>query len=114
VPCGSTNPACENNLGLACVGPTGAKTCQPITYVEVGAACGTLADGSRAGCANGDCFTATGPAAATDLGVCMANARGGAPCDSQLGPLCLAPARCVHAGGGTAGVCTVPLASMCD
>lgn len=112
--CGSTNPGCESNLGLACLGLTGAKTCQPIAYVQAGAACGTLADGSRAECIDGDCFTATGPAASTDLGICKAQAADGSACDSQLGPLCLAPARCAYTGTGTAGICTVPLASPCN
>jgi hypothetical protein len=112
--CGGTNPTCENNLGLACQGVTGAKTCQPIAYVQAGAACGTLADGSRAECVDGDCFTETGPAASTDLGTCVAQTADGAPCDTQLGPLCLAPARCVYTGAGTSGICTVPVASMCN
>jgi hypothetical protein len=111
--CGSTNPTCENNLGLACVGLAGAKTCQPIAYVQAGEACGTLADGSRAECADGDCFTASGPAAATDLGTCVAQATDGTACDTQLGPLCLSPARCVYTAG-TVGICTVPLASVCN
>ena len=109
--CGSTNPTCENGLGLVCQGLVGAKTCQAIAYVAAGAACGTLADGSRAACVDGDCFTATGPAAATDLGICVAQTADGAPCDTQFGPLCLSPARCVYTGTDTAGICTVPVAS---
>jgi len=112
--CGASNPACENSVGLVCQGPVGGKTCQPIAYVPAGGACGTLLDGSRAECIDSDCFTATGPAAATDLGTCVAQTADGAPCDTQLGPLCLAPARCVYTGTGTSGTCIVPVASMCN
>lgn len=114
-PCGGTNPACEGNLGLACLGATGAKTCQQVAYVRAPGACGTLPDGSRAECINADCFTATGPAAAADTNAtCVAQAADTAACDTQLGPLCLAPARCVTSGlGATAGTCMVPSATAC-
>ena len=114
-PCGGTNPACEGNLGLACLGPTGGKTCQEVAYVEATLACGTMPDGSRAECINADCFTPTAPAVATDTNAtCVAQAADNAACDTQLGPLCLAPARCVTSGSGaTAGTCVVPSASLC-
>lgn len=113
---GANNPSCEGNLGLACLGPSGAKTCQVVSYVQAGAACATLSDGSRGDCIEGDCFTATGPAAATDTtATCLAKALPGTACDTQIGPLCLAPARCVTPGNGsTAGTCVVPLASLCQ
>jgi hypothetical protein len=112
-PCGGTNQACEGNLGLACVGAVGAKTCQQVAYGRSPAACGTLADGSHAECINADCFTANGPAAATDTtATCIAQAADGATCDTQFGPLCLTPARCVTAGSGaTTGTCVVPSAT---
>jgi hypothetical protein len=112
-PCGGTNPACESNLGLACLGTAGAKTCQQVAYVRDKAACGTLPDGSRAECINADCFTTRGPAAATDTdATCLAQVADGAACDTQFGPLCLAPARCVTSAG-TTGICTVPIATAC-
>jgi hypothetical protein len=97
------------------LGPVGAKTCQPIAYVQAGQTCGTLADGSRAECTISDCFTATAPAAITDTGAtCVARAADGATCDTQVGPLCLTPARCVLTGSGaTTGKCVVPAASLC-
>jgi hypothetical protein len=109
-PCGGTNPACEGNLGLTCLGSGGARTCQAIAYVRAPSACGTLSDGSRADCIAGDCFTATGPAALTATNAtCIAKALEGAACDTQTGPLCLSPARCVTAGNGTTnGTCLVP------
>jgi hypothetical protein len=114
--CGGTNPACDGTIGLTCLGPAGNKTCQPIAYVQAGAACGTLADGSRASCTISDCFTATGPAATTDTNAtCVARAVDGAPCNTQIGPLCLSPARCVLTGSGTtSGTCVVPTASLCN
>jgi hypothetical protein len=112
--CGGTNPACESNLGLACLGAAGAKTCQQVAYVRAPGACGALPDGSRAECINADCFTANGPAAATDTdAICKAQVADGQACDTQLGPLCLAPARCVTSVGATAGLCTVPSATLC-
>jgi hypothetical protein len=112
---GATGPSCESNLGLACLGASGAKTCQAVAYVTAGAACATLADGSRGDCIAGDCFTPTGAAAASDTNaVCLGKATAGAACDTQVGPNCLAPARCVtSATGTTAGTCVVPLASLC-
>ncbi len=114
--CGGTNPACVADLGLACLGAAGAKTCQTIAYVHEPGACGTLPDGSRAGCVAGDCFTPTAPAAASDTNAtCLDKVQEGAACDTQVGPLCLAPARCVIPVGGTStGICTIPLASMCN
>jgi hypothetical protein len=110
---GNANPGCESNLGLACLGPAGGKTCQQVAYVPAASACATLADGSRAACIGSDCFTANGPAAATDTdATCVARAADGAACDTQHGRLCLTPARCVTSGGSTAGVCVVP--SLCQ
>jgi hypothetical protein len=112
--CGGTGPACEGNLGLACLGAVGAKTCQQVAYVRAPAACGTLPDNSRAECISADCFTAMGPAAVTDTNAtCVAQAADGAACDTQIGPLCLAPARCVTGVGATAGTCVVPIATLC-
>jgi hypothetical protein len=99
---------------LACLGPAGNKTCQQVAYVPASSACATLADGSRAACIGADCFTATASAAVTDTNAtCVARAADGAACDTQLGPLCTTPARCVTTAGSTAGVCTVPSGSLC-
>ena len=113
--CGGANPACEGNVGLACLGAAGARTCMPVAYVQAPGECGTLADGSRAECINADCFTAKGPDAATDTNAtCLAQAADLAACDTKFGPLCLAPARCVTSGlGATAGICVVPSANLC-
>lgn len=113
--CGATNPACEGNQGLACLGPTGSKTCQQVAYLSEPSACGTLADGSRAECIDGDCFTPTAPAAASDTNAkCVSKVADGSACDTQVGPLCQTPARCVTNAGSTRGVCTVPNPALCD
>ena len=112
--CGGSNPGCDGNLGLVCLGPNGAKTCQQIAYASAGSACGTLVDGARAECISADCFTTTGPASTSDTtAVCIARAADGAACDTQQGPICLAPARCVTSPGATSGTCTVPSAALC-
>jgi hypothetical protein len=115
-PCGDSNPepACEGSLGLACLGPTGSKTCQQVAYVTAGQ-CGTLPGGLRAECIDGDCFTPTGPAAVTDTNAtCLAKVNDGAACDTQLGHLCQTPARCVVAAGTTQGICVFPNATACN
>lgn len=115
--CGAGMPACDGSLGLYCGGPNGAKTCMAIAFVGDGMPCGLLADGTRADCIGGDCYAATGLATGSNLGTCKADASETAAnpaCDTVLGPGCLAPARCVLAeGGGTTGICKVPVASMC-
>jgi hypothetical protein len=110
---GQGGSGCDVSLGLYCGGTTGAKTCMTMTYGANGAPCGLMADGTRAGCKAGACFTATGIAAASDAGTCKADAADGAACDLQIGPQCAAPARCVASGAGTAGTCTVPDATTC-
>ena len=111
--CGGTNLPCESTVGLACLGAAGAKTCQRISYARAPAACGTVGDG-RAECITADCFTSNGPAATTDTdATCVGQAADGAACDTQFGPLCLLPARCVTAGvATTAGTCVVTTAAM--
>ncbi len=112
---GTPNPACDAGQGLACAGPTGSKTCQEVAYVLAPGPCGALADGSSAACIAGDCFTATGPAASTATDAsCVAKADDGAACDTQLGPLCQTPARCVAASGSTQGTCVFPDATLCN
>lgn len=81
-----------------------------------GTPCGQLADGTRVGCVAGDCYTATGLATGSDLGSCQPFAHDDDACDTVLGPGCMAPARCVVSGGGdggTAGKCTIPVATAC-
>jgi hypothetical protein len=113
-----TMASCDPELGLACI-PTAAGsavgTCQNAVLVAGGATCGTIGTPVTmvAECqAGGLCKKAL----ATDkTGTCVAAAADGAACDSDpsKGPPCLAPAKCVPSGAGTAGVCTLPNAAMC-
>jgi hypothetical protein len=127
-------PACDPTLGLYCGGAAGAKTCQLVVYggagpdggvsgtdggtvsggaTPAGTPCGVLADGTHVGCVAGGCYTATGPATGSDLGTCSPFAADNAACDSNLGPDCMLPARCVASGSGTAGTCLIPDATTC-
>jgi hypothetical protein len=113
--CGGTMPGCDGNAGFRCGGPAGSKTCMVIAIVGDGMPCGSLSDGSFAQCQQGDCYTATGLASGGQMGTCQTDAADGAPCDTQLGPGCTPPAKCVLSGTtSTSGICTVPLGSTCN
>ena len=106
---GAMNAGCDNAVGLAC--NTMSRTCQPITFVAAGAACGVLPDGGFAVCTNGgDCL---GYTLTTLRGTCRAAAAVGAACDRAAGPYCATPASCVTTGAGTAGTCQLPSATTC-
>ena len=113
VTCGGTGPLCLGFQGLACEGPAGSKVCTQVSFAGDGQPCGTLADGTRADCVAGECYTPTGLAQVTDLGKCKQQAADGSPCDTVLGPTCYSGARCVTAAGSSAGVCTVPDVTSC-
>jgi len=113
-PCGGAMGGCDGTLGLYCAGSAGTKTCAAMTFVGDGQPCGAMADGSRVGCAAGECYTATGAATASEMGTCKAAVDAPAACDTVLGPGCLSPARCVVSGGGSAGTCTIPTGDMCQ
>jgi hypothetical protein len=111
--CGGTGPQCLRFQGLACEGAVGSKTCTKVALVGNGLPCGTLADGTRADCLAGECYTATGLAQITELGTCKQQATDGSACDAVLGPTCYSGARCVTATGSSAGVCTIPDVMSC-
>jgi hypothetical protein len=110
--CGTGTTNCDALLGLYCGGTKSARTCAALNYAPAGMPCGLLPDGSRVTCIAGDCYTDTGLASSTDLGTCKAFASDGTACDTELGPTCLNPARCVTTNG-SAGVCTVALGGSC-
>jgi hypothetical protein len=113
-PCGGRTASCDGQLGLYCGGTAGARTCLAISFVADGQPCGLLTGGTFAGCSgSGGCYTATGLAGPGQAGTCRAPAADGMACDSVTGPPCLGPARCVVAGGGTAGTCTLPTGMTC-
>jgi hypothetical protein len=116
--CGSKNMGlgCDGATGLWCMGHTGAPaTCGSVQYAGDGAPCGYVPGGVTE-CTKGTCYSTGGPyftfTGATTTGTCKAFAPDGAPCDAHTGPGCLSPARCITTGTGTAGTCTVPIASV--
>jgi hypothetical protein len=110
--CDNKTTTCDGTMGLYC---NAATSCQTISEGADGAACGSLPMGVFAGCAaGGQCYNATGVALAGEMGTCSAPAADGDACDILAGPPCLAPARCVVSGGGTAGTCTVPSGNTCS
>jgi hypothetical protein len=123
---GMTPMRCENaraRVGDSCAGPPGCdptrglycgadQLCAAVAYG--GAGCGLLPDGTRAGCVAGSCDTGSGPASATDMGACVPFAPDGYPCDTAIGPGCMAPARCVAGPDSTAGTCVIPQPWMCS
>jgi hypothetical protein len=110
---GATMPTCDGTLGLTCNGTAGARTCLANMYVGDGAACGTAEIGIAVQCQAGSCYTASGAAGPSDMGICKADAADGGNCDTLLGPDCVRPARCVVTGSGTSGVCTLPTGASC-
>jgi hypothetical protein len=106
-----TMAGCDRNMGLFC--NTTSKSCTAITYAADGAACGIGSDGSLVDCANGTCFGSTIIGANPTMGTCKANAADGAACDTNNGPDCLSPARCVTASGSSTGTCELADGKAC-
>ena len=102
-------PACDPDLGLYCNGTS--KTCVALTYTVADGQCGFV-NPVVAACTNAStCFGAQGQTP----GLCVANAGDGMPCDTQAGPSCLPPARCVTGGSAvTSGTCQQPDAAACS
>lgn len=103
-----TAPGCDPNAGLYCDSTT--DTCLATTYVTAGAQCG-LVNHATAACTNAStCFGAQGQ----NPGTCVADATNGTACDTQAGPSCIPPARCViGAPTATSGVCRLPDPTKC-
>jgi hypothetical protein len=100
-----TAPDCDPSAGLTC--NTMTKTCVQQPIVAAGQPCG-LVNNVPTACAGGArCFGAAGAK------MCVAPAADGAACDTMVGPDCIAPARCVTGGTGTAGTCLLPGSQSC-
>jgi hypothetical protein len=100
---------CDGTMGLWCLD----DTCTSVSYVGDGQPCGYIGGGVSQ-CSGGTCYSSAGPYfsyAGPMTGVCKAFAADGAACDTAQGPGCMTGARCVTSGG-TAGVCTPPVASV--
>jgi hypothetical protein len=102
-----TDPGCDPNAGLYC--DSTSKTCRAITYVTSGA-CGFVNGATVACTLASTCFGAQGQTP----GTCKPNASDLMPCDTQAGPSCIPPARCVTGGpSATVGVCQLPDPTKC-
>ena len=108
-PSRQTAPACDPNLNLRCDGTS--HTCLADSFTGAGAQCGVV-NHIGVSCTNAStCFGAQGQTP----GMCLANAADGGPCDTQAGPSCLPPARCVTGGGSaTAGLCRLADPASCS
>jgi hypothetical protein len=118
--CGDENIGlgCDGTIGLWCTSSStgGGSACSAVAYAGDGMPCGYLSSAVTE-CARGTCYSTGGPYftfAGPSTGTCKALAADGAACNTSTGPECLSPARCVTSGGEgeTAGVCTVPTASV--
>ena len=107
----SVRPNCDSTMGMTC-NKSSNGTCVPIGLVATGEPCGTISGVTTKCIAGGLCVTPAGATSST----CVAPADDGAPCDRDptIGPTCFDPAVCVPSGSGTAGICTVPDARMCN
>jgi hypothetical protein len=111
-----SGPQCDYLRGLYCSFPASSTSGTCVTYLSAmaGQPCGFVAGTGTSGstftvCVGGSsCVIATGNA-----GTCVAYATDGKACDTAGGPRCLAPARCVISGGGTAGTCMLSDPTTC-
>lgn len=101
-----TGPDCSGPAGLTCDRMTKQCVVQPIV---ASGTCG-LVNNIEVRCAGGATCSI---AALATTGTCVAPAADGTACDAAIGPTCLAPARCVPAGSGTAGTCTLAGSATC-
>ncbi|MBI3782141.1 MAG: hypothetical protein HY270_01950 [Deltaproteobacteria bacterium] len=104
-----TAAGCNTGLGFYCNATS--NTCAPVTYVTAGSQCGSV--GSQVyTCTNGStCFGAQG----STPGTCLADAIDGTACDTETGPSCIAPARCVTGSPtATTGTCRFPDPTKCS
>jgi hypothetical protein len=106
-----TMPGCDRGQGLFC--NTTTKMCSAITFAADGAACGIATSGDLVDCANGTCYGSVIIGANPMQGACKVNAADGAACDTNNGPDCEFPARCVTASGSSTGTCLLPNSSAC-
>jgi hypothetical protein len=99
---------CDPAAGLSC--DTTAHRCVTEPLAEPGQSCGTVGAAFTRCYKGASCITPAGHTA----GTCVAPAGDGKPCDTQSGPLCTFPARCVPASSGvTNGTCRLPGSQSC-
>ena len=106
-PTHKTTVDCDDDAGLTCNTTTLKCVTQPIA--QVGQACGPN-NGVRTACASASsCVIQTGQT----IGTCVATAADGGACDTDVGPNCFFPAKCV-VGTGTAGTCQLAGSMTCQ
>lgn len=93
-----TEVACVK--GMTCV----SGVCRATVYAREGEPCGNLSTGSVECAGALRCSDRSG---STAIGQCVAPAEDGAPCDDDVGPGCVPPARCVDKA------CTLPDVAAC-
>jgi hypothetical protein len=119
-------PGCDDTLGLYCDPST--KQCVAYAFATDGQPCGELSGGYTI-CQAGTCIipdnSGDGGADAGDdagdggtttlkVGTCKALAMENQPCDTDGGPFCMGPSKCIYASdAGTAGTCMLADPSMC-
>jgi hypothetical protein len=125
-----TAPDCDRTVGVVCPSHRNA-VCEALLYATAAQPCGRLPGDVDGGvpdggvppaitaCTNGGaCVTAPatdGGAALT--GTCVAPAAESGACDTDLGPPCLGPARCIGAttdAGVTTGTCQLVDPASCN
>lgn len=102
-----TAPDCDKTSGLYCDKTT--SMCAKDLVALPGASCGNVGDALTLCSEKSACIVPTGQKS----GTCVAFAADGASCDTAVGPLCLAPSRCVVTSG-TAGTCKQPDPAACN
>src|SRR5262249_35136031 len=101
-PLQQTAPGCDRDLGLYCHPMT--LMCTAVMFAMAGQPGGLVNNGETGCLAGAACIVPAGQKS----GTCVAPATDGSACDTQAGPPCLKPSRCITGGMGTAGVCTLP------
>lgn len=97
-----TGPDCDPAAGLTC--DTQSLSCVTQPIVAAGQPCG-LVGTTRTACSAG--ATCSIPAGET-MGTCIAPAADGGACNSDAGPFCETPAKCVN------GACALPGSMTCS
>jgi hypothetical protein len=102
-----TTAHCDDQLGLFC--DFSSKTCLSATFVADGMTCTDPSPGPTARCTDGSCFP-------SGSGTCKKDVLENTACDTQNGPVCEAPARCVGTANGSdvTGMCQVPTPMACN
>ncbi len=98
-------PRCDTTQPLFCYGLGAGKVCKAVSIVAAGEKCGLVAETFVACSASGFCQGLSPPLKLQ--GTCIAPAADGGTCNTESGPNCLPPARCVS------GQCKLPDPTTC-